>query len=65
VPEIRICWGRLLAYRRGRAAQLRPFADPGAADDRIYIDDGLTGADRAPPDRREVLAAYRSGDRLA
>ena len=31
---------------------------------RIYVDHGLTGTNRARPGRREALAACRSGDTL-
>ncbi|MGI4894668.1 MAG: recombinase family protein [Janthinobacterium lividum] len=31
---------------------------------RVYVDHGLTGANRARPGLREALAAYRAGDTL-
>ena len=34
----------------------------GVKPDRIYVDHGLTGANRARPGLREALAACRAGD---
>src|ERR1035438_8783213 len=36
----------------------------GVKPDRIYVDHGLTGANRARPGLREALAACRAGDTL-
>ena len=46
------------------SAQLAALADLGVGDDRIYVDKGLTGINRARPGLREALAACRAGDPL-
>ena len=40
------------------------FAELGVTEDRIYIDHGLTGANRARPGLDQALAAVRAGDVL-
>lgn len=44
--------------------QREALAVLGVAPDRIYVDHGLTGANRERPGLREALAACRSGDTL-
>ncbi|MGP3960958.1 recombinase family protein [Nonomuraea sp. 3N208] len=39
-------------------------ASPGVADDRIYLDKGLTGTNRSRPGLDQALAAVRAGDTL-
>jgi DNA invertase Pin-like site-specific DNA recombinase len=45
-------------------AQRDALAGLGVAEDRIYVDHGLTGTNRAQPGLREALAAGRAGDTL-
>lgn len=47
-----------LTVQRGRLREL------GVAEDRVYLDHGLTGTNRERPGLREALAAVRSGDTL-
>lgn len=46
------------------SAQLVALAELSVADDRVYVDKGLTGTNRARPSLREALAACRAGDQL-
>ena len=41
-----------------------PLAALGVGEERVYVDHGLTGTNRARPGLREALAACRSGDML-
>ncbi len=45
-------------------AQRNRLAELGVAEDRIYLDHGLTGANRARPGLDKALAAVRAGDTL-
>lgn len=45
-------------------AQRQALADLGVADDRIYLDNGLTGTNRRRPGLDQALAAVRAGDTL-
>ena len=44
-----IGYARCSADRQDLAAQLQPLLELGVAEDRIYADHGLTGANRARP----------------
>jgi Resolvase, N terminal domain len=69
---IRYGWraGELIGYARcstvpqNLTAQREILASLGVADDRIYLDKGLTGTNRARPGLDQALAAVRSGDTL-
>jgi DNA invertase Pin-like site-specific DNA recombinase len=62
--------GLLVGYARcstdtqDLTAQRDALAGLGVAADRIYVDHGLTGTNRARPGLREALAAGRTGDTL-
>jgi DNA invertase Pin-like site-specific DNA recombinase len=62
--------GELIGYARcstvlqDLTAQRQALADLGVPDDRIYLDKGLTGTNRARPGLDQALAAVRSGDTL-
>jgi DNA invertase Pin-like site-specific DNA recombinase len=43
---------------------VRPSPPLGVDPQRIYVDHGLTGANRAHPGLREAMAACRTGDTL-
>ena len=45
-------------------AQRQTLAGLGVAKDRIYLDHGLTGTNRARPGLDQALAAVRAGDTL-
>jgi DNA invertase Pin-like site-specific DNA recombinase len=63
--------GLLIGYARvstdehDLTAQLDALAALGVGADRIYVDKGLAGTNRARPGLREALAACRAGDTLA
>jgi Resolvase, N terminal domain len=60
----------LIGYARCSTDQQDPTAQRdgltalGVADNRVYVDHGLTGTNRERPGLREVLAACREGDTL-
>ncbi|GGO81293.1 recombinase family protein [Nonomuraea cavernae] len=62
--------GELIGYARcstvaqDLTAQSEILASLGVADDRIYLDKGLTGTNRERPGLDQALAAVRSGDTL-
>jgi DNA invertase Pin-like site-specific DNA recombinase len=62
--------GELVGYARcstvlqDLTAQQEALAALGVQDDRIYLDKGLTGTNRARPGLDQALAAVRSGDTL-
>jgi DNA invertase Pin-like site-specific DNA recombinase len=62
--------GELIGYARcstvlpDLTAQREILAGLGVADDRIYLDKGLTGTSRARPGLDQALAAVRVGDTL-
>jgi hypothetical protein len=62
--------GELIGYARcstvlqDLTAQREILADLGVEDDRIYLDKGLTGTNRARPGLDQPLAAVRAGDTL-
>ncbi len=49
---------------KGKTAQRNALAALGVAEERIYVDHGLTGTNRARPGLREALAACGAGDTL-
>ena len=62
--------GTLVGYARcstdeqDLTAQRQRLAELGVAEDRMYLDHGLTGTKRARPGLDQALAAVRSGDTL-
>jgi len=62
--------GELIGYARcstvlqDLTAQREILASLGVGEDRIYLDKGLTGTNRARPGLDQALAAVRSGDTL-
>ncbi len=58
----RIGYARCSTDRQDLAAQRAALVDLGVAEDRIYIDHGLTGANRTRPGLDQALAAVRRGD---
>ena len=64
MSDIRIGYARCSTDRQDLTAQRRALIDLGVADDRIYVDHGLTGTKRARPGLDQALAAVRRGDTL-
>ncbi|MBV8999989.1 MAG: recombinase family protein [Solirubrobacterales bacterium] len=61
---ILIGYARCSTERQDRTAQRRILSELGVADDRVYLDHGLTGRNRSRPGLTEALAALREGDTL-
>ncbi len=57
-------YARCSTDQQDLTAQRDALSALGVEPDRIYVDHGLTGANRARPGLREALAACRSGDTL-
>ena len=58
-------YARCSTVMQDLTAQRTALAALGAAEDRIYLDHGLTGANRNRPALAQALAAVREGDTLA
>jgi DNA invertase Pin-like site-specific DNA recombinase len=61
---ILIGYARCSTDEQDLTAQRVTLADLGVVEDRIYLDQGLTGARRARPGLDQALAAVRTGDTL-
>jgi hypothetical protein len=61
---ILIGYARCSTDRQDLAAQRRILHELGVSDDRLYLDHGLTGTNRARPGLEQALAAVREGDTL-
>ena len=59
-----IGYARVSTDEQDLTAQLDALAALGVGAERIYVDKGLTGTNRARPGLREALAACRAGDTL-
>jgi DNA invertase Pin-like site-specific DNA recombinase len=59
-----IGYARCSTDEQDLTAQRGILADLGVAEDRIYLDHGLTGTSRSRPGLDQALAAVRSGDTL-
>jgi len=64
VTELKIGYARVSTAGQDLTAQRDGLAALGVDPDRIYVDHGLTGTNRARPGLREALAACRAGDTL-
>jgi Resolvase, N terminal domain len=64
VPGILIGYARRSTERQDLTAQRRILSDLGVADDRVYLDHGLTGRNRSRSGLTQALAALRAGDTL-
>jgi DNA invertase Pin-like site-specific DNA recombinase len=64
VTATRIGYARCSTDKQDIAAQRVALLDLDVAEDRIYLDRGLTGTTRARPGLDQALAAVRSGDTL-
>jgi DNA invertase Pin-like site-specific DNA recombinase len=61
---MKIGYARVSTDEQDLTAQIDGLAELGVDRDRIYVDHGLTGSNRARPGLREALAATRAGDIL-
>lgn len=59
-----IGYARVSTDKQDLTAQRDALAALGDTSERIYVDHGLTGTNRARPGLREVMAACRAGDVL-
>jgi DNA invertase Pin-like site-specific DNA recombinase len=59
-----IGYARCSTDKQDLSAQREALAELGVAADRIYVDHGLTGTNRARPGLNQALAAVRKGDTL-
>src|SRR5438128_11457086 len=57
-------YARCSTDKQDLAAQQAMLKELGVAEDRIYLDKGLTGTNRARPGLDQALAAVRAGDTL-
>jgi DNA invertase Pin-like site-specific DNA recombinase len=64
MAEKLIGYARCSTDEQDLTAQRDALAGLGVSSKRIYVDHGLTGANRARPGLREALAACRAGDTL-
>ena len=64
VARLLIGYARVSTDEQDLTAQRDALTALGVAPDRIYVDHGLTGTNRARPGLREAMAACRAGDTL-
>jgi DNA invertase Pin-like site-specific DNA recombinase len=64
MPKTLIGYARCSTDKQDLTAQREALAELGVAADRIYVDHGLTGTNRARPGLNQALAAVRIGDTL-
>ena len=64
MSELLIGYARVSTDEQDLTAQRDGLAVLGVRPERIYVDHGLTGTNRARPGLREALAACRAGDTL-
>jgi DNA invertase Pin-like site-specific DNA recombinase len=64
VSGLIIGYARVSTDEQDLTAQRDALTALGVAPDRIYVDHGLTGTNRARPGLREAMAACRAGDTL-
>jgi DNA invertase Pin-like site-specific DNA recombinase len=64
MPKTLIGYARCSTDKQDLTAQREALAELGVAADRIYVDHGLTGTNRARPGLNQALASVRKGDTL-
>jgi DNA invertase Pin-like site-specific DNA recombinase len=64
VPGLKIGYARVSTDAQDLTAQRDALQALGVEPERIYVDQGFTGTNRARPGLREALAACRAGDEL-
>lgn len=65
MPGTLIGYARCSTDKQDLTAQRKALVELGVAEDRIYLDHGLTGTTRARPGLDQAFAAVRAGDTLA
>jgi DNA invertase Pin-like site-specific DNA recombinase len=61
---IKVGYARVSTTGQDLTAQRHALTALGVTEERVYVDHGLTGTNRARPGLREALAACRTGDTL-
>jgi DNA invertase Pin-like site-specific DNA recombinase len=61
---LKIGYARCSSDEQDLTAQREALRALGVSDDRVYVDQGLTGTNRARPGLEQALAAVREGDTL-
>jgi DNA invertase Pin-like site-specific DNA recombinase len=64
MPKTLIGYARCSTDKQDLSAQREALTELGVTADRIYVDHGLTGTNRARPGLSQALAAVRKGDTL-
>jgi len=64
MPKTLIGYARCSTDKQDLSAQREALTDLGVTAERIYVDHGLTGTNRARPGLNQALAAVRKGDTL-
>ncbi|MBB5055453.1 DNA invertase Pin-like site-specific DNA recombinase [Granulicella aggregans] len=64
MPKTLIGYARCSTDKQDLSAQREALTELGVAAERIYVDHGLTGTNRARPGLNQALAAVRKGDTL-
>jgi DNA invertase Pin-like site-specific DNA recombinase len=64
MPGIKVGYARVSTSGQDLSAQREALQRLGVDPDRVYVDHGLTGTNRARPGLREAMAACRAGDEL-
>ena len=64
VTDLKVGYARVSTAGQDLTAQRDGLAGLGVEPDRVYVDHGLTGTNRARPGLREAMAACRTGDTL-
>ncbi len=64
MPKTLIGYARCSTDKQDLTVQREALIELGVAADRIYVDHGLTGTNRARPGLNQALAAVRKGDTL-
>src|SRR5690625_1329797 len=64
MSAIKIGYARVSTAEQDLASQREGLVTLGVSPERVYVDHGLTGANRDRPGLREAMAACREGDTL-
>src|SRR4051794_17539647 len=64
MAALNVGYARVSTDQQDLTAQCDALQELGVGADRIYVDHGLTGANRDRPGLRQALAACRAGDTL-
>ncbi len=64
MPGIKVGYARVSTRGQDLSVQREALERLGVAAERVYVDHGLTGTNRARPGLREAMAACRAGDEL-